>query len=78
MPFDTSRWAEPATRSELADACMAASRGMDALIAAIDAIRSGKGDKASEELASAAEYSTELDSLFDQLSGYRSGEQNNE
>ena len=70
MSFDTTRWREPATRSELADACIATTLALRSLILAIQANQTQDAQEVIKQLRVAGKHADELSGMFDNLAGY--------
>lgn len=70
MDFDTSRWNEPATRSELADVCMAVTAALRQMTLAYYTLKSDKDANIDEHVDALTEAADELSVMFDELSGF--------
>ena len=77
MEFDTSRWNEPATRSELADVCMAVSTALHQLTLAYHMLQLDKKADIEEHIDALSAAADELSDMFDELSGFIDSEPKN-
>lgn len=78
MPFDTTRWDEPATRSELADTCMSATLALRSIYLALRSLENADKTEFSKQLQDIHKHADELSGMFDQLAGYEAGETDSE
>lgn len=74
MDFDTSRWNEPATRSELADVCIALTSALRQIVLAYYTLQSDPDSSVEDHIQNLSDTADELSRMFDALSGFISDE----
>lgn len=74
MAFDTSRWGEPATRSELADSSITAALALYAVHKALASLKVGDQSGFDTALEMIWDKAKEFHADFDKLAGYSDGE----